>query len=81
MDKNNLKLKILYKCIKANVSAIWQHMLHIPPTHTHLVTAEKKSQEPHKRAYLSENGSLWKKKSGEWAKSRKGSDRKSTRTS
>ena len=32
-------------------------------------------QEPHKRAYLSENGGLGKKKSGEWAKSRKGSDR------
>ena len=34
MDKNNCKLKKLYKCIKANISAIWQHniMLHIPPT-------------------------------------------------
>ena len=32
MDKNNCKLKILYKGIKANSSAIWQHMLHIPPT-------------------------------------------------
>ena len=32
MDKNNCKLKILYKCIKTNTSAIWQHMLHIPPT-------------------------------------------------
>ena len=31
MDKNNCKLKILYKYIKANTSAIWQHMLHIPP--------------------------------------------------
>ena len=33
MDKNNCKLKILYKCTKANNnSAIWQHMLHISPT-------------------------------------------------
>ena len=35
----------------------------------------KTKQEPHKRAYLSENGGLGKKKS-EWAKSRKGQDRK-----
>ena len=41
---------------------------------------EKKRQEPHKRAYLSENGGLVKKTSGEWAKSRKGSDRNSDRT-
>ena len=33
---------------------------------------KQKSQKPHKRAYLSENGGLGKKKSGEWAKSRKG---------
>ena len=32
MDKNNHQLKILYKCIKANTSAIWQQMLHISPT-------------------------------------------------
>ena len=32
MDKDYCKLKLLYKCIKANTSAIWQHMLHIPPT-------------------------------------------------
>ena len=29
MYKNNRKLKLLYKCITANTSAIWQHMLHI----------------------------------------------------
>ena len=34
----------------------------------------------YKRAYLSENGGLRNKKSGEWAKSRKGSDIKSNRT-
>ena len=27
MDKNIRKLKILYKCQKANTSAMWQHML------------------------------------------------------
>ena len=30
-----------------------------------------KKQEPHRRAYLSKNGGLGKKKPGEWAKSRK----------
>ena len=30
------------------------------------------TQEPHKRAYLLENGGLEKNKLGEWAKSRKG---------
>ena len=39
-----------------------------------------KNPEPHKRAYLSENGGLRKKKSGEWAKSRTGYDRMSNRT-
>ena len=32
MDKNNRKLKILYKCIMANTSAIWQRTLHVSPT-------------------------------------------------
>ena len=32
MYKNNCRLKMLYKCIKANTLAIWQHMLHIPQT-------------------------------------------------
>ena len=31
MDKNNRKLQILYKYIKANTSAIWQHTLHTCP--------------------------------------------------
>ena len=38
---------------------------------THLLTAQK-TQEPHTTAQLSENGRLGKKKSGEWAISRKG---------
>ena len=35
--------KTLYKCIKANSSAIRQHVLHIPPTKVlmHLLTAQK----------------------------------------
>ena len=41
--------------------------------------SKKQKQEPHKRAYLSENGGLGKKRSGEWAKSRKGSKKKSER--
>ena len=32
MDKNNRKLKMLYKIINAYQCHIWQHMLHIPPT-------------------------------------------------
>ena len=32
---------------------------------------KQKRQEPHKRAYLLENGGLGEKKSGEWAQSRK----------
>ena len=51
-------------------------MLHIPPTKI-LISSK---QEQHKRAYPSENGGLGKKKSGGWAKSRKGSDRNSDRT-
>ena len=76
MDKNNRKLKILYKCIKANTSAIWQHMLHIPPTKAYSSPnrSNKQKDKSHTKepAYLSENGGLRKKRSGEWAKSRKG---------
>ena len=72
-------LNILYKCIKAII------MLHIPPTKsTHLPTAQKTPKDKsHTRAYLSENGGLGerkKKRSEEWAKSRKVQDRKSDRT-
>ena len=67
MDKNNRKLKILYiyKCIKANISAIWQHNLCC--TYHQLKysypnrSKNKTKQEPHKRAYLSENGGLRKR--------------------
>ena len=70
MDTNNRKFKILYKCIKAHTN------------NNSLLTAIKnlKSQERHKRDYLSENGGYGEKNSGEWAQSRKGSDRKSNRT-
>ena len=43
MDENNRKLKIPYRCITANTSAMWQHMLHIPPTH--LKTAQTNKTE------------------------------------
>ena len=48
MDSNNEKLKILYKCMKANTIAICctYHR------------SSKQRQEPHKIAYLSENGGL-----------------------
>ena len=44
VDKNDCNLKILYKCIKANTSPIWQHMLHIPPTKV-LLTAQTKQKD------------------------------------
>ena len=53
-------------------------MLHIPPTKVLISTNRSnktKRQEPHKRAYLSENGGLDKKRSGEWAKSNKKKDK------
>ena len=54
-------------------SAIWQH---INAAHaTNYISSPSpnhkknwKKEEPHKRAYLSENGGLVNKKSGEWAK-------------
>ena len=65
MDKNNRK--------KANTSAIWQEMLHIyhQVKYSCPSRSNKKQQEPHKRAQLSENGGLGEKRSGVWAKSRK----------
>ena len=70
MDKNNCKLKILSKCIKANTSAIcstYHQLKYSSPNHS-----KNPKQEPHKRTYPSENGGLGKKRSGEWDKSRKG---------
>ena len=58
-------------------------MPHIPSTKVFISQPLKKKRGkkgPHKRAYLSENGGLGKKSSGDWTKSRKGSDRKSERT-
>ena len=50
------------------------YAVHTTTKSTHLPTAQTKikQQEPHKRAYLSENGGLGIKRSGECAKSRKG---------
>ena len=42
MDRSNKMIKILYKCITANTSVIWQH-------DCLLLTAK---QEPYKKAYL-----------------------------
>ena len=48
------------------------YILHIPPTKILISNrSQKKTQEPHKRAYLSENGRSGNKKSGEWAKKQK----------
>ena len=59
-------------------------MLHTPPTKDKYSSPNRSkkqiNREPHNGAYLSENGGLGKKKSGEWAKSKKGSDRKNNRT-
>ena len=64
MDKNNRKLKILYKCIKA--SAIWQHMLHIPPTKVliskPIEQTNKKTRAIQKRLPLRKNGNWGKKR-------------------
>ena len=78
-DKSNRKLKIYINAIPVPNGSICctYHQLN-----THLLTAQKTSkQEQHKRAYLSKNGGLGKKKLEEWAISRKeGKDRKSNRT-
>ena len=51
-------------------------MLHIPPTKVLISSPnhsnKRKGQEPHKRAYLSENEGLGKKRSRKWAKRIKG---------
>ena len=53
MDKNNRKLKILYKCIMAYGSIDCTY--HSSPN-----CSNKQKQGPHKRVYLSENGGLGK---------------------
>ena len=45
MDRHNIKLKMLYKCIMANTSSIWQQAAHT--TYHHLLAAQ---QEPYKKA-------------------------------
>ena len=64
----------MHKCINANISAIWLKYSSLNRSKKH------PKNKRHKRAYLSENGGLGKNKSGECAKSRKESDRKSNRT-
>ena len=50
MDRSNKKnSKILYKCITANTSVIWQHAAHTTDQLSSPLTAK---QEPYKKAYL-----------------------------
>ena len=50
---------------------MWQHMLHIPPIKILIsLSLKRTTQKPHTKAYLSGNGCLGKKKSGELSKSR-----------
>ena len=56
-------------------------MLHIPPNKVLTPNAKnKKTQVTQKSLLVFKNESLQKKRSGEWAKSKKGQDRKSNRT-
>ena len=76
MDKYNRKLKILYKCIKANnISAVWQHMLYIPPTKIlRLLTTQTKTKTKRATQKNLPFGD-WRfrggKRSGEWAQNKK----------
>ena len=80
--KTNRKLKTQYKCIKANIPVPYGSMgcTYHQLKYSSPNRSNKANQERHKRAYLSENWGLGKKKSEEWAKSTKRSDRKSERT-
>ena len=49
MDRSNNKLKMLYKCITTNTSAIWQHAAHSTDQVTSSIAAKL---EPYKKAYL-----------------------------
>ena len=74
MDKNNRKLKIKYKYIKANTSAISQH--NICCTYHQLKYPSPNSWEKKKRhtkeLTFRKKKDLGKKMSGDWAKSKKG---------
>ena len=73
MDKNNRKLKILYKILYKCIKAMHMpaYAAHFPPTKILIssVTAQRKHTQT--SAYRSDSGGLGKKKSGEWTKSRK----------
>ena len=68
MDRSNKKLKIVYKCITAEISAIRQHAAY---TTNLLLLAAK--QEPYKRAYLLTKNieEFSGKSSGEWTSRQK----------
>ena len=68
MDKNNRKLKILCKRIKANLNCCTYHRLkYSSPNHS------KKANKSHTKEPTFQKMEVYgKRKSGEWAKSRKG---------
>ena len=56
MGKKNSKLKIPYKCIKANTSAICQNiMLHIPPTKILIFLTPKKKRQKKDKSHTKES--------------------------
>ena len=59
MDKNNCKLKILFKCIKANTSAKWQHRLHMLLDTTCGLCMYKKKKEKIKNKNKNKEKQLW----------------------
>ena len=69
MDRSNKKknIKIAYKCITANTSAIWQHAPHTTDQFISL------KQEPYKKAYLLTKNieEFSGKRSGEWTRRQK----------
>ena len=74
MDKNNRKLKLLYKCIKANTSAIcctYHQLKYSSPNRSNKQKQKKKTRAAQKSPPF-ENGGLGEKRSGEWVKSVKG---------
>ena len=71
MDSHNIKFKIVYKCIMANISAIWQQAAHTtyqlssPSCSTRAIQKSLTLNEKYLRVFWRE------KKSGEWTISRK----------
>ena len=68
MDRSNEKIKKVYKCVTANTSAIWQHVVYT--TDQLLLAAD---HEPCKKAYLLTKyiEEFSGKSSGEWTSRQK----------